>query len=213
LRIQEPSLLKVPGLIVALMFFCASAWAQNTTPPAPQWEFYASELGYWLTEGGSYVSPVLTADRRALHLEARYNYESRNTGSLWIGRNFTVGKKTTLELTPMIGAVFGGSDGVAPGLLASFQHGRVSAVYQAEYLIETDRSESFFYSWAELFYSPREWLRAGIVIQRTKAYQTEFDLQRGVFGGVSFRKADLTLYILDPGTPHPVTVLGLGFRF
>jgi hypothetical protein len=39
-----------------------------------------------------------------LHLEARYNYEALETGSVWAGYDFNAGKKLVLDLTPMVGA-------------------------------------------------------------------------------------------------------------
>ena len=63
----------------------------------------------------SYVSPVFAADRGWLHLEARYNDEYQKTGSLWAGYNFSAGDKIVLEVTPMLGVVFGDTTGIAPG--------------------------------------------------------------------------------------------------
>ena len=37
-------------------------------------------------------------------LEARYNYEALETGSVWAGYDFNAGKKLVLDLTPMVGA-------------------------------------------------------------------------------------------------------------
>ena len=72
---------------------------------------------------------------------------------------------------------------------------------------------SFFYSWTELTYSPLEWCRAGLVAQRTKAYHTSLDIQRGLLIGVSHRNVDFTTYILNAGWTDPTVVLSLGVRF
>jgi hypothetical protein len=199
--------------IAALLLFSQPVLGQAPAPAVKQWSFYASALGYVLPEGASYAAPVLTADRDKLHLEARYNYEALGTGSLWIGRNFSVGNSNTLELTAMLGGVFGKSDGIAPGLRAAVQVHKFGVESEIEYLIEVDRSDSFFYSWTEVYYAPREWVRVGAVVQRTKAYQTQFDVQRGVLAGVSWKRLDFTTYILDPGAGEPVTVFGAGFSF
>ena len=198
------------------------AWGQDSgsvaktgvaVTPAKEWSFYASVFGYLIPNTRSYVNPSVTADRGALHLEARYNYENLETGSLWVGRNFSFGNKTTLELTPMIGGVFGKSNGIAPGLLASFNYRRLTFDSQAEYLFETDRSESFFYSWSELSYSPVEWFRAGVAMQRTKAYQTELSIQRGLLFGCSYKRVDFTTYIFNLGWTDPTVVFAVGVRF
>ena len=83
--------------------------------PSRPWSFYASASTYILPDDPDYVQPAFTADRGWLHLEGRFNYEDRDTGSAWFGYNFSVGDTVTLEFTPMIGAVFGTTDGIAPG--------------------------------------------------------------------------------------------------
>ena len=60
-------------------------------------------------------SPVLSADRSRLHLEGRFNYEDRDTASVFAGYNFKAGQILQIALTPMIGGVFGNSIGIAPG--------------------------------------------------------------------------------------------------
>jgi len=70
------------------------------------WAFNFTTDGYIVPNGQSYVDPVFTADHN-WHLEARYNYENLHTGSLWVGYNFAAGKTLVLDVTPMIGGVFG----------------------------------------------------------------------------------------------------------
>ena len=81
-----------------------------------EWECSLSISTYLVQNGRDYANPNLVADRGWLHLEARYNYEAIKTGSLWLGYNFSVGKKLALEATPMLGGVFGDITGIAPGL-------------------------------------------------------------------------------------------------
>ena len=109
--------------VVAIL--CASRAATQTganqtpsssTTPANPWEFNLSVSGYIVPDGQSYAQPTFMGDSGKLHVEARYNYEAQRTGSLWIGYNWSVGEKTVLDATPMIGGVFGKVNGVAPGL-------------------------------------------------------------------------------------------------
>lgn len=67
------------------------------------WAFSASAYAYFVPDSRNYVQPTVTADRRWLHLEARYNYEGLDTGSAWVGYNFHVGEKLSLDFTPMLG--------------------------------------------------------------------------------------------------------------
>ncbi|HET7293292.1 MAG TPA: hypothetical protein VFM88_12765, partial [Vicinamibacteria bacterium] len=81
----------------------------------PVWEVSAAALAYFVPGEDAFVSPVLRADRGGLHLEARYNYEDRGTASAWLGWNLSVGESVTFDATPMLGAVFGDTSGIAPG--------------------------------------------------------------------------------------------------
>ena len=44
------------------------------------------------------MQPTVAADRDWLHVEARFNYEDRDTGSVWLGYNFSVGEEVTWRL-------------------------------------------------------------------------------------------------------------------
>ena len=76
------------------------AVAEQPTPPA--WSFSASAYAYSPADSQNYVQPTIRADRGRLHLEARYDYEALDTGSAWIGYNFSVGDKLKLDFTPMV---------------------------------------------------------------------------------------------------------------
>src|SRR5271166_4664735 len=101
--------------------------APTTAPAAATnpWSYNLTVDGYIIPDGQSYVEPVFMANRKWLHLEARYNYENLRTGSLWVGYNFAVGKKLVLDFTPMVGGVFGRTTGIAPGCEASLTHKKV----------------------------------------------------------------------------------------
>ena len=58
-----------------------------------------------------------------------------------------------------------------------------------------------------------DWFRFGLVGQRTKVYQTDFDIQRGFFAGVSYRRADLTAYVFNPDADRPTVVVTIGVGF
>ena len=86
------------------------------------------------------------------------------------------------EVTPMIGGVFGNTNGIVPGFEFSLTYKRIVLSSSDEYVFDTShRNGNFFYSWPQLTYSPLDWLHLGLVAQRTKAYRTSFDTQRGLF--------------------------------
>ena len=93
--------------------------------PTQPWEYNLTIDGYIVPDDTSYVNPVLTADHNWLHLEARYNYENLRTGSLWVGYNFSVGKTLSLSVTPMIGGIFGRTNGIAPGCEAVLTYKKI----------------------------------------------------------------------------------------
>ena len=65
--------------------------AQTATSP-PEWTVDASVYTYFLPDEGNYAQPTIATDRGWLHLEARYNYENLDTGSMWFGYNFAGGE-------------------------------------------------------------------------------------------------------------------------
>jgi hypothetical protein len=211
------------AVAAALILIVGKTPSQTTTtsPPGPSpeaatnpWSFTASAYTYLVPDSEDYVNPNFTADRGWLHLEARYNYEAQKAGSLWIGRNFQFGDKLAVELTPMVGGVFGDLNGIAPGYNFSLSYRKVELSSQSEYVFDAEgRSGNFFYTWSELTYSPVEWFRAGLVVQRTKAYQTDFDIQRGLLAGFSYKKFDFTAHVFNFGWTDPTVVLAVAVNF
>jgi hypothetical protein len=212
--------LAIFGVAILLVAGAAAQTSAGSTSsslpdsPTDQWSLSFNISGYVVPHDRSYASPTFSADRGWLHLGARYNDEDKETGSLWLGYNFSAGEKLVFEATPMIGGVFGTTTGLAPGYLASLSWKKIELSTEGEYVFDTkDRTGSFFYSWMELAYSPRDWCRAGLVAQRTKAYHTDLDVQRGLFVGFSHKKMDFTTYVFNAGWTDPTVVLSLGFNF
>jgi hypothetical protein len=189
--------------------------AAATSPEAkPSWEFNASVYGYFPPEDRDYGQPTVTADRGPLHLEARYNYEGIDTGSAWIGWNVGVGDKLRLDATIMAGGVFGDTNGVAPGYELTLSWGPLELYSEGEYVFDVEDSESdFFYNWAQLGYSPFDWLTVGFASQRTRTYATGLDVQRGPFVGFSYKRLSLTVYVFNPGWEKPTVVAALAVGF
>lgn len=186
--------------------------AQTPSPASRPWDFYASASAYVIEDDDDYLQPTLIADRDRLHLEARFNYEDRDTGSAWVGYNASFGEDIAFEITPMLGVVFGNTDGVAPGFKGTLGWRNLSLYSETEYVFDADESrDSYLYTWTELTVSPTGRWRAGLVAQRTKTYETELDIQRGILLGVSFERLELTGYVLNPDeSPTVVVAIGAG---
>src|SRR4051812_1430555 len=173
--------------------------AKNTPPALSEeaeekaWSFSASASIYVVPNDQEYVQPTFTADRGGLHLEARYNYENLETGSAWVGYNFSGGKALEWTFTPMLGGVFGNTTGIAPGFKGSLSWWKLELSSEGEFVFDAGTSEgNFFYTWSELSISPVDWFRFGLVGQRTRAYQTDVDIQRGLLVGFSYKTVGFT---------------------
>jgi len=193
--------------------------AAKPEPAAPgeelrkEWEYSLTVYAYRIRDDRDYLQPTFTADRDWLHLEARYNYEDHDTGSAWVGYNFSIGDKLKLEATPMLGVVVGQTAAVAPGLKATLTWWKLELYAEYEYIVvPADHEENFSYLWSELTIAPWEWLSVGFVAQRTKVYDTAFDVERGFLARVFIKSFEITFAYFNP-TKDPVYVLGLGVSF
>jgi hypothetical protein len=191
-----------------------SALPAAITSTTNTWSFSANVYGYLVPDSRDYAQPTVTADHGWLHLEARYNYEALDTGSAWVGYNFSGGSKLSWEVTPMLGGVFGDANGVAPGYSGSLSWWKLQLYSEGEYVFDTgDSSQSFFYNWSELSLAPVEWFRFGLVTQRTRAYQSDRDVQRGVLVGLSYKALSFTTYVFNPDDSKPTIVFGASVSF
>jgi len=217
--------MRPPGqfLLQVLLFvaIAAPAAAQSTPsssagqdPARPSWEMRASAAVYILPEEENYVQPTVTADHGNWHLESRYNYEDRDSISGFLGWNFAFGSNVVLEVTPMLGAVVATTDGVVPAVIADLTWKRLEFYVEGEYLIDgQDAADSFAYHWSEASVWITEQIRAGVVTQRTRVYETPRDIQRGLLVGVSLGRLEGVVYAFNPFDDDHFVVASLGFTF
>jgi hypothetical protein len=195
---------------IAVGFACGAARADDE----PAWTYAGTMCAYILPGPDDYAQPTVMADHRWLHLEARYNYEAQGAASIWGGYNFSVGEKVTFEGSAMLGGVFGSATGVAPGFKATLAWSKLTFYSESEYMFDTNASsDSFFYAWSELSWSLIDWCRVGLVGQRTRAYQSDREIQRGFLLGFSGEHVDFTTYVFNPDERSPTVVLALGLNF
>jgi hypothetical protein len=76
-----------------------------------------------------------------------------------------------------------------------------------------DSSQSYFYVWSEFSITGPDWLRVGVVLQRTRAFQTSTAVQGGPLLGISFWKLSATAYFFAPGHPDQFLVLAVAGSF
>ena len=205
------------GAVLSAQATGAQLPASAPSPPpanSPTWVVRFAAAGYFLPDDEDYLQPTVTADRGALHLESRYNYEERNSLSAFAGWTFGFGKKFRLDLTPMFGVLGGDRDGVIPGLELSFTAGPLEFYSEGEYVIDAhDTNDSFLYNWSEITVWPVDWLRLGLVTQRTRVFNEPRDVQRGLLGGLSIGRFEASVYWFNPGSTDRYFVTSAAFTF
>jgi hypothetical protein len=208
--------LRRPAAILSVVLLAAvPAYGQGDAAPAqqpPAWTFSASAYAYFVAGDTNYVQPTFTADRGRLHLEARYNYEELHAGSVWGGANFSGGGELEWEITPLVGVVAGDLTGIAPGYAGWLGWRRLELYSEGEYFIDEDHEDNFFYNWSELTLAAPAWFRFGLVTQRTRVYEADRELERGLVVGFSRGAVELTGYVFDPGGDS-TTVLAASLEF
>jgi hypothetical protein len=201
------------ALMIALgVVLLAGAARADEAPPA--WACSVSLYGYDVPDSKDYWNPNVTVDHGRLHLEARNNYEAINSGSFWVGANFSAGTSWTFNATVMAGGIVGDLEGVAPGYRVSLEHAWFGLASEGEYFIDThDSSGNYLYSWTEVAGSPADWFRAGLAAQRTRAYESDLDIQRGVFVAFTVKRFDVAAYVFNVGWEDPTYVISLRLNY
>jgi len=193
------------------LFFSATAIAAEAEPAIS-----GAVTGYYyaIPHESDYGVGVASLNRGALHLEARYNYEANRSASLFAGWNFAGGESVTFQVTPLIGGLFGETHGVVPGIEAAVAYRDVDAYVEAEYVRDLRNSnDSYFYAWSEIGWKPVQWLRVGLVGQRSREVNNGRDLQRGAFVQLIVDKVTLGIYGFNPDSSSRYLIVSLGAQF
>ena len=218
---MRPASVAVASALLLPALICSAQENGSTSPPGssaikPGWTYSATGMYYSLPDQSDFLLAVAIAERGPLHLEARYNYEALDAGSLFAGWKFSGGDKLTYDLTPIIGAVFGATQGIAPGFEASVMYGIADFYTEAEHVYDTNAKEdSYTYAWSELGLSPLDWLRFGLVGQRTRVINSDRDIQQGAFAQlITPGKVTLGLYVFNPNDSNDrFTIFSLAAKF
>ena len=204
-------------VLAALVVLGRTSLAQEAEPlvtleAAEAWEFSGSVFYSEPPGSQDRLTPILYADRGALHLEARYNYEDLQTLSLFGGWTFSSEGELEVAATPMLGATLGETRGIVPALELDVGWRRLAWYAEMEYLFDLeDRDDDFFYSWSTLTYGFTEGLSAGLVVERSKLVDTDTSVQPGLALELQHENVGLSLYAYDLGTDDAYLVVALGF--
>jgi hypothetical protein len=178
------------------------------------WGGSAALYGFFVPDGPAFPMAVAAADSDAVHIEGHYNYESLNTGAIFIGRSVGRGEGLAVRATLMAGGVFGEVYGFAPGFRMETSFHRFDLSVEAEYVIDVGNvADTFFYNWSELGYAVLDWLRVGLVEQRMRFHQGGLHVEAGLLLGFSFRNLAFTVYEFGAGWTDPTLVCALSAGF
>ena len=198
--------------IVAAATLAASVPAHADDPP--KIAVAATVLHYAMRDEPDFHVGVASLERGRLRFEARYNYEARDAGSVFVGWKFAGGEQLTWQITPIAGVLFGSTKALIPGLEASVAWRTLDAYVEAEYVSDLEHhADSYFYAWIELGWRPVEWLRVGLVGQRTRVIDNGRDIQRGVFGQLAFGNTTVGVYAFNPEAASRYAIVSLGLSF
>ena len=186
-------------ILLAVILASLQTFGQEQSSASKKWNFSAWAELFILPEEEGFFNPTFYARSDKLHFEARYNYEDRNTASFWGGWRFKFGKEVKFVVVPMLGAVVGNVDGMAPGLELEITYRKIDFYSESEHVFDFNTKENnFFYMYSELALRPIQPIRTGIMTQRTKLFESERELQRGIFAEYYFGRFRIGAFYFSP---------------
>jgi hypothetical protein len=186
-------------LLISLASLKLSAQENQIDSASSRWNFSAWAEMFIIPGEEDFFNPTFYVRHKTLHLEARYNYEDRNTASLWAGHRFKFGKGVKFVFVPMGSVVFGNTNGLAPGLEMEIVYKKFDFYTESEYVFDfSSRENNFFYNYSELAIRPIVPLRTGIITQRTKLFETPREFQAGVFAEYYFGRCRAGVFYFSP---------------
>ena len=188
-------------LLLLLGFVSIKLFAQEPTIDSTKskWNFSAWAEYFIIPGEEDFFNPTFYARSDKLHFEGRYNYEDRNTASFWTGWRFKFGKQVKFVVVPMIGGIVGNVDGMAPGLELEITYKKFDLYSESEHVFDFNTSENnFFYMYSELAFRPIQPIRTGVMTQRTKLFESERELQRGIFAEYYFGRFRIGAFYFSP---------------
>lgn len=168
--------------------------------------------GYYYTScaGTSAIVPKAYFQSNDWYSEARYNYESEQSLSLYAGPTFSKENRLSWTFTPIIGVVVGKLRGGSLGANAALD---IKGIYFNTALQYTascqDRNESFFFGWSELGYQLTGHIYAGAVLQQTGLCRNGNRLEPGLQLTCSSGNWRLPIYLFISREQQLYLVIGI----
>jgi hypothetical protein len=196
LQIPHNSIMKIPLKLWLILLLPINILAQDSSQsnksPNKIWTFNA-EVDANFQKYTFFTSSVFTADKKRLHMEARYNYTAVNTIAVWGGYNFNSKKKLQIKATPMLGLIFGDLKGISPGLELSLTYKRWQFDLTTEWLFSFDKlKDNDIFYWAQTNYALTHWWQIGITSQLSRLYQSTLTVLTGPVTNFIYKNATLS---------------------
>jgi hypothetical protein len=148
------------------------------------------------------------------YAEARYNYDDLETFSLYAGKTFSKENNFSYSLTPMIGGMAGKLKGGSLGLNTEFSFKKFNFCSQSQYSVSAEsQNNNFFFSWAELYYVPLDWIYTGLTVQHTRLYKTDAVIEPGLLVGFSIKRWNFPIYTFRPFSGERYFVIGVNWEW
>jgi hypothetical protein len=146
------------------------------------------------------------------YAEARYNYEDKNTFSLYGGRKFSGEyKRLMYSLTPIVGVVTGDFQGGSAGVNTTVELKKLFFSSQSQYTFSTHNPmDDFFFSWSEAGYEIASWFYLGLSVQHTQMLHANTALfEHGAVIGFEFGRWSIPIYSFNTFDNSRYFVLGI----
>lgn len=161
------------------------------------------------------IVPMATFEStRNWYMEARFNYEEKNSFSLYFGKTFTYQKKMFISVTPIAGAVVGQYKGGSVGVNVDIDYRKLFYSMQSQYTFSINRAnEDFLFAWSEIAYQPFKWCYFGLSTQQTYLIQSATSLfEPGLLIGFIIGSWTFPIYSFSPGSSSGYFVVGANLK-
>jgi hypothetical protein len=185
--------------ILMVSHLIANAQSDTVNAEVNKAQYNASLYYYSFPDAEGNLIPIVYADFNSIHLEGRYNYEDKKSASVFCGYTIERGKRVEFGITPMVGIVFGSTNGIAPGLELEIAWNKIDFYSESEWLFDFESADyNYIYTWTELAYNPNEVIRTGLSANRSRIYQNKKEIQRGIFAEYNFSKFTTGFHYFNP---------------
>lgn len=177
------------------------------------------DAGFYNTIQWSAVEPTSIIPQawiyiKDFYLEARYNYEDKKTVSLYFGRAFSFDKKAVWEITPMVGGVFGKTNGVSPGFNFDLEYKRFSTFTQCQYTIDLkDINKSFFWDWTGFNINISKHFGLGGSLQAFQPNSGDPFYRAGPMISFHHKTLAIEAYVYNFWQQYPTGAIGIEYEF